>query len=388
MALNGEYTMSYKFTKSEVYRTNYQVIKIGQPFEAQYLFREYQREGWNEGIQWNYDIYDINGKRFLVGNVEPDTHIFSMKKLKELGLAARNASNIEGDYSGEKRREAINKLMEDFCSSIDKGIHDPSKITAYPTFIKNLSEQKEMFPEKSFETIADELYNNSIDGNTKEKREEVQAKIDAELKKLCLKYSNAMRKIPDNQKKENLYMLAISDYQEKQRIKDLKTAPDFNLKCEILNHIKDDTIFDFVANNAYRMEKEHLSDLFFEMNCAMTTVFPPETKEFNEIYKSMKENLIENCNYGEIEQEKKILDMFEKPKSLNDSIRNESWKLSKDMMKDLIKEFDYAVYSNTEGKLNKSARKDYLKNLKENMIEYRDYLDVKPKSKEIAGRGY
>lgn len=383
--------MSYKFTKSEVYRTNYQVIKIGYPFEAQFLFREYQREGWNEGVQWNYDIYDINGKRFLFGNVESDVHLFSMKKLKELGLTAKN---ISSDLSGTKRKEAIDKLMEEFCSSIDKGIHDPSPILNFNQYKKNLYEQHIFFPEKPLLQIAQDLNKyipSQIPANRGLSWKKVNAKemVKEGLNKIInsVKESHKDNVLSDEDIMKETLQFCIDDFENKQRIKELKSASDFGLKCEILNHIKDDTIFDFVSNNAYRMDKAHLSDLWVEMNYSLTQIFPPESKEFKAIYSTMKENLIENCSYGETDTEKTILERIGEP-SFADFIRGESYQYSKDMMKDLIKEFDYAVYSNTEGKLNKSARKDYIENLKNNLVEYRDYLDFKPKSKEINERSY
>lgn len=48
------------------------MVDLGHIFEAQFLLKYYERVGYNAGEQWNYDIYDINGKRFLYGDRTPD----------------------------------------------------------------------------------------------------------------------------------------------------------------------------------------------------------------------------------------------------------------------------------------------------------------------------
>lgn len=374
--------MTPKFSKEDAYRTNYPIIKLPEG-AAQALFKDFPRDGYYEGQNyWNcYDIYDINGIRFFSGNFGYDEKTYSYKLLKKLedDIRKNHTSFSKEDIEYRKAK------MEEFCESIKKGIHDPAPVKSYPSFIKNLSEQKNMNPEIKTSEIAASLCNEYIHSSTEEGKKQIQEKIQKELKKIYAKHSVRLDDIPEAKRKEKIYEFAINDWQEKERIKELKAAPDFNLKCEILDHIKNDTIFDFVSNNTYRMSKEQLSDIWIEMNYSMTSIFPPETEKFREIYETMGKNLIENCSYGETETEKEILENIGN-KSFADFIRNKSYEFSKDMMKDLIKEFDYAVYSNTEGKMNSSARKEYISQLKENMIEYRDYLDVKPVNKNLNTR--
>ena len=211
--------MIHKFTKSDVYRTNRQVIKVGMSFESQFLFQAYTREGWNEGVQWNYDIYDIGGKRFLWGNVEPDRHIFSTKILEEIGLKARETSNI---INAEERQEAVNKLLKEFCDSIDKGIHDPSPITSFNSFAKNLSEQHDFFPEKSLIEISKELLEKHIhyNWNKPEEKQAVKDKISLKMKKYMdsnLNF-NDIASIKEESMNKMLSKI-VADYKEKENIK-------------------------------------------------------------------------------------------------------------------------------------------------------------------------
>lgn len=386
--------MYYKFSKSDVYRTTDPIVSLGNIYEAQYLVSGMDKIGEYEGQNyWNcFDIYEYNGIRFLYGNGVDVSDNFSHKIMKETG---RNIEKAYSTYSyTDEYKSKIKELLDSFCDSINKGIHDPSQILNFNQYKKNLFEQHNFYPEKPLLQIAKEL-NEYIPTQIPTDRGMSWKKVNAKemVKEGLNKIINSVKEshkdmvLSDEDIMKETLQFCVDDYESKQRIKELKSASDFGLKCEILNHIKDDTIFDFVSNNAYRMDKAHLSDLWVEMNYSLTQIFPPESKVFKAIYSTMKENLIENCSYGETDTEKTILERIGEP-SFADFIRGESYQYSKDMMKDLIKEFDYAVYSNTEGKLNKSARKDYIENLKNNLVEYRDYLDIKTKSKEINDRSY
>ncbi len=149
--------MDRQLTRTEVFQTANKIIALGHNFEAQFLLQPYKRTGFTAGnFGWNYDVYDINGIRFLYGDREPDGYDkFSTPLLKELGTKARNLGN---DYDG------IKKLMDEFCDSIDRGIKDPDVIKSVAGFKRELVDQKKQNPDKTLIQIAKELgsyYQNS-----------------------------------------------------------------------------------------------------------------------------------------------------------------------------------------------------------------------------------
>ena len=146
-----------KMNKEDVYRTNNKIVKLGNCFEAQFLFKDYNKTGSYEGQNyWNcYDVYDINGIRFLYGNgITTDETKFSMKLLKDTAI---KMSNI---WSFKKEDIELRKmLMDNLCDSIHKGIHDPAIIKSFTGFKKELASQKQMYPHKTLTEIAGELVN-------------------------------------------------------------------------------------------------------------------------------------------------------------------------------------------------------------------------------------
>ena len=178
--------MTPRYTRQDVFRTTYEMVDLGHIFEAQFLLKYYERVGYNAGEQWNYDIYDINGKRFLYGDRTPDLkNNYSTEILKKCGREAQKLSWTDPDY-----QKKADKLMQEFCDSIDKGIHDPSPVTSFANFRRQLVEQKKMFPQKSLTDIAKELYNEI----PYKKKDEVKVSIDAGFHKIMEKYAGLMSK--------------------------------------------------------------------------------------------------------------------------------------------------------------------------------------------------
>ena len=142
--------MSREMNTSEVFRTTSKIIALRNNCEAQFLFKPYERTGYTAGkYGWNYDVYDINGIRFLWGDREPDGYDnFSAKILNKLGNQARALGN---DYDG------IKKLMDEFCESIEHGIKDPHEIKSVVGFKKELVDQKRQNPDKPLIQVAKEL---------------------------------------------------------------------------------------------------------------------------------------------------------------------------------------------------------------------------------------
>lgn len=142
--------MEMRMNSFEVFRTGNKIVALRNSCEAQFLLKPYERTGYTAGkYGWNYDVYDINGIRFLRGDREPEGYDnFSKKLLNKLGNQARTLGN---DYEG------IKKLMESFCDSIEQGITDPHKIKSVAGFKKELADQKRQNPDKTLIQIAKEL---------------------------------------------------------------------------------------------------------------------------------------------------------------------------------------------------------------------------------------
>ncbi len=142
--------MSREMNTSEVFRTSNKIIALQHNCDAQFLLRPYERTGYTTGrYGWNYDVYDINGIRFLWGDREPEGwDNFSTKILNKLGNQARALGN---DYDG------IKKLMGEFCDSIERGITDPHVIKSVIGFKKELVDQKRQNPDKPLIQVAKEL---------------------------------------------------------------------------------------------------------------------------------------------------------------------------------------------------------------------------------------
>ena len=142
--------MNREMNTSEIFGTASKIIALQHNCDAQFLLKPYERTGYTTGkYGWNYDVYDINGIRFLWGDREPNGYDnFSTKILNKLGNQARALGN---DYNG------IKKLMDEFCDSIEHGITDPHVIKSVAGFKKELVDQKKQTPDKPLIQIAKEL---------------------------------------------------------------------------------------------------------------------------------------------------------------------------------------------------------------------------------------
>lgn len=156
--------MTPKFSKQDAYRTSDTIVGICNENYIQHLLRGTDRTAEYEGVNyWNcFDIYDIDGIRFHVGNGANQTKNYSSELLKNLGEQARELHGWD-ELSVNKRKE----LLKEFCDSIHKGIHDPSPINNFTQFKKQLVEQKDMWPEKSWTEIG-KLLNDCVTNKGKE----------------------------------------------------------------------------------------------------------------------------------------------------------------------------------------------------------------------------
>lgn len=150
--------MATKFSKADVYRTNNIVVSLCNSEYAQDIVKCFDRIGEYEGQNyWNcFDIYDIDGIRFLVGNGAPyyQTNKYNRELLKQTSKEIRNI-NSWTENNIQKQKELVYK----FCDSIKKGIHDPSVINSFQSYKKNLCEQIDFFPDKPLLKVASELTN-------------------------------------------------------------------------------------------------------------------------------------------------------------------------------------------------------------------------------------
>ena len=169
--------MTPEFSTSDVFRTNNIIVSLHNRFEGYKLLAPFERDGYNSGrFGWNYDIYDINGIRFLLGDREPDMlYNYSTVLLNKYAMEIDALDH--GDYN--KYKDAAGKILKQFCDSIKKGIHDPAPVTSFANFNKQLVEQQDMWPEKSLLALAKEL----LDSVPLSKEKEVKEKINNGIKK-------------------------------------------------------------------------------------------------------------------------------------------------------------------------------------------------------------
>ncbi len=174
--------MKPEFSTSDVFRTNNTIVSLHNRLEGYKLLAPFKPDGYNSGkYGWNYDIYDINGVRFLLGDREPDmpykySTVLLNKYASEMDALDREIT--ASDY--KKYREAAEKIIEQFCTSIKKGIHDPAPVTSFSNFKKQLVEQHDMWPEKSYCQISKELLD-EVPYSTK--TESIKNKINKGIKK-------------------------------------------------------------------------------------------------------------------------------------------------------------------------------------------------------------
>lgn len=169
--------MKLHIKPKDVFNTPNTVVDMGNPFEFQFLVSQLSPQFYNAGTYgWNYDVYDFKGFRFLYGDRTPTggRQNWSTKILRSLARASRAIS-----FSDENWTQRKDECLEKFCESIRKGIHDPEPVTSYGNFKRQLVEQKGMFPEESFASIAKEL----LDNVPYKRKKEVEGKIRAGLLK-------------------------------------------------------------------------------------------------------------------------------------------------------------------------------------------------------------
>ena len=172
--------MTPKFSKSDAYRTTNKIVGICNEEWIQFLLKDETRDGEYEGRNyWDcFDIYDVNGIRFHIGNGASQTNNYSSEILSKLGKEAQSIGRWT-DEDIKKRKE----LLKQFCTSIEKGIHDPAPVTTFGNFKKQLVEQHNMWPEKSFCQISKELLEYIPNLYPYTRTEEIKNKINDGLKK-------------------------------------------------------------------------------------------------------------------------------------------------------------------------------------------------------------
>ena len=195
--------MTPKFSKSDVFRTNNKIVGLAggfAEFHSQFLLQGEERTGTYEGRSYFncYDIYDVNGIRFLVGNGAPDTHNYSKQVLKELGTRAKELTGWTQEAINERKR-----LLGKFCDSIKNGIRDPEPVTSFGYFKKQLVEQKKMWPDKSYCEISKELLEETSEESIKEK-------INAGIKKVYDRMTSLQKKDTPEEKKMEFTLQTIA----------------------------------------------------------------------------------------------------------------------------------------------------------------------------------
>lgn len=377
--------MVVKFSRSDVGRTNDIIVSLGNSYLGQFIVGDLVKTGEYEGENyWNcFDIYDYNGIRFLYGNGKPMSDNFSHRLFKKTAVELRAVSGWSKEDI-EKRKN----ILDAFCTTIRKGIHDPSPVNSFRSFKKNLIEQHSFFPDMNLADVA----KLSLSATLVKDYDRITAYINNCLSNLIKKHPEQFKNLDENSK----YNASLEYIIEEDRA---KNDLDYMLKKEVMDSVKNDTMFDFVSNNAYRMDKEQLAILFQEMNYAAASVFEREPETLKIVYKNMKETLEENdfasepvdSAYPYARIEKDIMDRLG-----NDDIvpfvRNNISSMNKDILKDLIKEFDYAVYQSTEAAGFKSDRKEYCNRLRDNLVEHHDYpkygITIPEKKREKEQNSY
>lgn len=206
--------MKTEMKSKDVFNTTNIVVDLGQSVEAQNLLSGFSPDYYNAGyLGHNFDIYDINGIRFLLGGRTPDPWqykrtTYSTEILKKCSKEMYSLDSTARDYQEKKLR-----IMEVFCNSIERGIHDPKPVTSWPNFKRQLAEQKAMFPNKTLTLIGKELLEEVPSGkNSGEIKERIcdgiQKVIDAHPElgvpgQPERKMEGALRIIHDEQAKKN-----------------------------------------------------------------------------------------------------------------------------------------------------------------------------------------
>lgn len=177
--------MTPNFSKSDAYRTANKIVGICNEDRIQFLLMGVSKDGWYEGRNyWNcYDIYDVNGIRFHIGNGASETNNYSKKLLTKLG---NEAQKLHGWDDATKKKRA--ELLKEFTDSIEKGIRDPSPVTSLQNFKKQLVEQKDMWPNKDIREVAKELFNEIPSDWTEESKLDLNYKINNSLEKTIKKH--------------------------------------------------------------------------------------------------------------------------------------------------------------------------------------------------------
>lgn len=147
--------MTPKFSKADAFRTTDKIVSLGNSYESQYVIRGLEKIGEYEGVNyWNcFDIYEANGIRFFQGEGCPQLSESFNSIVKLCGKEIDNKCRGWSEEDVQKRKG----LIEALCNNIKAGRHDPSKVTSFGNFKKQLVEQKKLWPDKSFISISKEL---------------------------------------------------------------------------------------------------------------------------------------------------------------------------------------------------------------------------------------
>lgn len=102
--------MSAKFTRKKVLYLNPVTVSAGY-CSLQYLLRNHKKIGHNEGVYgWNYDVYSVYGVTICTG------YRGMPGKYSELApIYEKYAKSAVHDWSDEKERQEVERLLQDFC---------------------------------------------------------------------------------------------------------------------------------------------------------------------------------------------------------------------------------------------------------------------------------
>lgn len=156
--------MTPRWTTKEAKDLNNRIVDVSFSDQIQHLLKFFNRVGYNAGpLGWNYDIYNENNVTIVYGDRVPDSIKYNCSReiVAKVSDVAKNLS-----WSNDDKLKAV-KLMKEFTDSIHAGIHDPTPINNFTQFKKQLVEQKDMWPEKSFVEIG-KILNSAITKNGKE----------------------------------------------------------------------------------------------------------------------------------------------------------------------------------------------------------------------------
>lgn len=153
--------MKTYYSTSDMKKINKTVVDLGNSTNGYKFFTSsgLSAVGYNSGhFGWNYDIYDVNGITFIIGDRTPDMWHPKYDKdiLKDIADKL-DAVNYDRKLSLEERDKSRAALVEEFTDSIKKGIRTPALINSYTDFKKELAYQKDTRGDVSFASLANLL---------------------------------------------------------------------------------------------------------------------------------------------------------------------------------------------------------------------------------------